>query len=106
MIVYLVIAIVIAALELAVIFGAYLVWCDDQARLQGQKNATVFWQGEYSTARGRWEEVTKALTEARVKIAAFDHDGDGKPGGSKPRNHIKTPRVFDFATDDFKPETD
>jgi hypothetical protein len=29
--------------------------------------------------------VRDELKAARAKISAFDHDGDGKPGGSRPR---------------------
>lgn len=35
--------------------------------------------------RDRLDEALDLLNHARAQIAKFDHDGDGKPGGSKPK---------------------
>ena len=39
---------------------------------------------ELKAANERAEAAEKEVGELRTKLAAFDRDGDGKPGGSKP----------------------
>lgn len=39
---------------------------------------------ELAVARARISELEVEVTDLRDQLAAFDHDGDGKAGGSKP----------------------
>lgn len=50
-------------------------WC---RRADRERRATQHWFGKFIKVRDERDDL-------RAQVAKMDHDGDGKPGGSKPR---------------------
>jgi len=76
----------VACVILAGCLCAVIVYANGlRMKLDGVNFACLMMESDLRQWRAAYESRAAQLAEARTQLAKFDHDGDGKPGGSLKR---------------------